>query len=369
MRLAAWASIASSMESGVSWSGSERNRAWINLGDGTFADVSAVAGFDQIEDGRVVLRTDWDGDGDEDLWLRSRNGPTLRYLENAAAGGSTVDVLKDPAVELSALSVTVKDKTGGTRKINLLQGPTTDGYLASSAPVGYSARLRDDEVVERFSYQWGNGAGSMAGSNLGRRFRVTAQRSIESMGAVERRKVALAEGALESGPLPQRVVLRTPLPLPVDRVAALRTDASTESAILLIATGAGDAPSDLDVDGMHVVDTSSQSESRHGDFLAAVCSAVFGPGTELNLPLAALIDGDGTLQVLYAGMPTSGVVAQDRGWFVTSPVKGAERTTVGTPGAGARWFHGAPRSYDTLIQELRRAGLDADANAYSGAPR
>ena len=62
--LGAWGEISRAMELGTSWSGNERNVAWVNMRDGSFADVSAVAGLDQIEDGRVALPCDWDRDGD-----------------------------------------------------------------------------------------------------------------------------------------------------------------------------------------------------------------------------------------------------------------------------------------------------------------
>ena len=39
----AWAAVSRLMDSGASWSGHERNCAYLNLGDGRFADVSAVA--------------------------------------------------------------------------------------------------------------------------------------------------------------------------------------------------------------------------------------------------------------------------------------------------------------------------------------
>ena len=60
---------------GVSFSGRERNRCFLNLGEARFADVSAAAGLDLIDDGRGIACVDWDHDGDLDLWLSSRTGP------------------------------------------------------------------------------------------------------------------------------------------------------------------------------------------------------------------------------------------------------------------------------------------------------
>lgn len=67
---------------GKSFSGRERNCCFLNLGDGKFADVSAVSGFDFPDDGRAVAMCDWDFDGDLDLWVANRSGPQLRFLQN-----------------------------------------------------------------------------------------------------------------------------------------------------------------------------------------------------------------------------------------------------------------------------------------------
>ncbi len=67
---------------GRSFSGHEQNCCFLNLGDGKFADVSANTGFDFPDDGRALAQTDWDGDGDLDLWIANRSGPQIRFLRN-----------------------------------------------------------------------------------------------------------------------------------------------------------------------------------------------------------------------------------------------------------------------------------------------
>lgn len=56
-------------EEGRSFSGNERDKLWLNGGDGTFADVSDLAGCDDPNDGRATIAADFDDDGDVDLFV------------------------------------------------------------------------------------------------------------------------------------------------------------------------------------------------------------------------------------------------------------------------------------------------------------
>jgi len=82
---AAWTAIFQLAHAGHSWNGNERNVLFLNLGDGQFADISAVSGIDFLDDGRSFAVFDFDGDGDADIILHSRSGPQLRLLRNDAA--------------------------------------------------------------------------------------------------------------------------------------------------------------------------------------------------------------------------------------------------------------------------------------------
>ena len=72
---------------GRSFSGNERNCCYLNTAtrsgaDGRFANVSGSSGLDYPDDGRAIAVTDWDQDGDLDLWTSNRNAPRLRFLRN-----------------------------------------------------------------------------------------------------------------------------------------------------------------------------------------------------------------------------------------------------------------------------------------------
>ena len=77
-----WQDLNSLVESGRSWSGNERNCCFLNLGNGGFANVSAVSGFDFSGDGRGLALTDWDRDGNLDIWITNRTAPRVQFLRN-----------------------------------------------------------------------------------------------------------------------------------------------------------------------------------------------------------------------------------------------------------------------------------------------
>ncbi|MGC6465178.1 MAG: ASPIC/UnbV domain-containing protein [Akkermansiaceae bacterium] len=71
------------IDSGSSFSGYERNCAFLNLGGGKqFATVSSITGFDFADDARAIGLCDWDRDGDIDAWVQNRTAPMLRFLRN-----------------------------------------------------------------------------------------------------------------------------------------------------------------------------------------------------------------------------------------------------------------------------------------------
>src|SRR6202040_579004 len=58
-----WSAINELIRADGTWSGYERNIFYANNGDGTFSDISGVAGLDFLEDGRAFALVDFDHDG------------------------------------------------------------------------------------------------------------------------------------------------------------------------------------------------------------------------------------------------------------------------------------------------------------------
>ena len=74
--------VLSMVRGGYSLFGGQRNRCYLSIGKLGFANFSSASGVDFLEDARAVATTDWDGDGDVDIVMTSRNGPRMRILLN-----------------------------------------------------------------------------------------------------------------------------------------------------------------------------------------------------------------------------------------------------------------------------------------------
>lgn len=80
-------------EQGLSFSGFERNKTWINAG-GRFVDVSDVSGADTPNDSRAALTADFDDDGDVDLFVHNLQRERHALYRNDALAPGTQGFLK-----------------------------------------------------------------------------------------------------------------------------------------------------------------------------------------------------------------------------------------------------------------------------------
>lgn len=125
------------LEEGRSYSGYERNTAFLHLGGETarFADVSGASGLDLMDDGRSIAVCDWDYDGREDFWITNRNAPRLRLQHNRSqTANSFVAVkLKGTTCNRDAIGARVELSVTASpsRRIRTLRAG--EGFLAQSS--------------------------------------------------------------------------------------------------------------------------------------------------------------------------------------------------------------------------------------------
>lgn len=146
------------MKRGRSWSGDERHCAFLNLGGGHFANVSALSGIDFAEDGRAICLGDWDHDGDVDFWISNRTAPQLRFMRNEGGSGNHFLGIRLRGAQGNSdgvgARVVVHLKGGGQPLAKTVRAG--DGYLAQSSKTLLFG-LGKAAVVERVEVRWPGG--------------------------------------------------------------------------------------------------------------------------------------------------------------------------------------------------------------------
>lgn len=135
----AWAALNLMIREGRGFSGHERNCTFLNLGNGQarFANVSSATTLDFDDDGRGLASVDWDRDGDLDLWVTNRTGPSVRYLRNDSPSGNPgiAFLLQGTTANRDAIGSRVELYLGQdatTRRIKTLRAG--QGHLSQSSP-------------------------------------------------------------------------------------------------------------------------------------------------------------------------------------------------------------------------------------------
>jgi thiol-disulfide isomerase/thioredoxin len=128
--------MAQIFKEGFSFSGFEKDKVWLNLGD-QYLDVADVSGADDEGDGRALCVADFDDDGDPDFFVHntSRERHMLyRNDVNAGARGITVQ-LKATKGQWEAFGAIVKAKSGERNTAQLLS--CGSGFASQNAPELY----------------------------------------------------------------------------------------------------------------------------------------------------------------------------------------------------------------------------------------
>ncbi len=125
-----WNALNELIRSDGTWSGYERNVFYANNGDGTFSDVSGAVGLDFVEDGRSFALADFDHDGRLEVFLKNRNGPQLRLLQNVMKElpPSIAFRLRGNKSNRDAIGAAITVETDSGRQTRMLQAGS--GFLS-----------------------------------------------------------------------------------------------------------------------------------------------------------------------------------------------------------------------------------------------
>ncbi|MEZ5329963.1 MAG: ASPIC/UnbV domain-containing protein [Verrucomicrobiales bacterium] len=218
---AAWNALNMLLSQGGSLSGRERNCVFLNCGneDVRFANASAVSGFDFPDDARGMALTDWDHDGDIDVWVNNRTSPRLRFLRNQKQ-------LEKDFISFRLIGTSSnRDGIGGRVEVRLSNSDQPlvssvragDGYLSQSSKwlhfgLGTSASIESVEI------NWPGGTKEQfTGAQVGGHFVVQQGKGIVSRWQRPGDEAIVLESSenppREGGSLAQ-VFLPRPVPLP-----------------------------------------------------------------------------------------------------------------------------------------------------------
>lgn len=117
---------------GRSFSGNERDKVFVNDGEGRFVDLSSLSGADSANDGRAVITFDADDDGDLDLFVHeTQRERHALYRNDVTDGGRGVKIrLAGRAPEAIGAVVTV---TAGGRTVSQVMTRGA-GFVTCQAP-------------------------------------------------------------------------------------------------------------------------------------------------------------------------------------------------------------------------------------------
>lgn len=204
---------------GRSWSGRERNTCFLNTHASQFADVSAASGLDLPDDARAICVTDWDHDGDQDLWVVNFSGPQVRLFKNESP--TTYNYL---AIQLEGRTgnrdaigarVEVELESDGQKLIRSLRAG--EGYRSQSSKVLHFG-LGTATQIKSLVVRWPGGKRESFGTpSVNKRYRCVEGEGKPVDQSVPARSIVLNSTPIEA-PAPDEswnrtsVAMRIPLP-------------------------------------------------------------------------------------------------------------------------------------------------------------
>lgn len=412
-----WLAINKLVNQGFSWSGHERNCAFLNTGGTAFADVSSVTGLDFDDDGRSLASVDWDFDGDLDFFITNRTGPRLRFLRSGLSAGDSDGGFLQLKLEGRSCN---RDAIGARVEV-LLEDPLAAPLVQTRrAGAGYQAQSSawmhfglGSASVQGVRVSWPDGKQEFFASvKAGGRYLL-----VQGSGqAVIWTAPTAPQKLTASSPLPPRarsaarVVLANLVPMPQIEVelsdgrsgslfgieARVRPPGSVQKPMLVQLWASWCAPcvgelgaftaaaeelqaAGLEVFALNIEPKAAREKAvkmlvRLGwphpmgfastntvEILDALQGSILRQDIRIPVPSSFLVDGNGNLVAFYLGSVTPDQVMQD---LELLPLDAAQRVAAAIPFPG-RWFSELPTQGPMhLDRAFRERGLPDTAREY-----
>jgi len=319
-----WNAINELIRADHTWSGFERNVFYVNNRDGTFSDVSGAIGLDFLEDGRAFALADFNQDGRQELFLKSRNAPQLRVMQNVMDG-------LPPAISVRlrghksnrdgiGASVTLESTVG--RQTKMLQAGS--GFLSQHSKelfFGLGAAAGPVKV----SIRWPSGLIQQL-DGVAPNHRVWVEEGVEAYRADAFRPAAPHAGSIQDDDhLPDRVETWLIVPVSAPDVRSL---SSLRGRPVLLTFSAKGFPT---IDGVQLLNVNINENSDDAAVYNILYRYLFDRHRDLSLPTSFLIDAHGEIVKVYQGEVNAQRVQHDA---ANIPHTAAELLAKALPFAG-----------------------------------
>ncbi len=126
----------------------------MNLGGGKFAEAATAYGLDSLRDGRGMVASDFDGDGDLDFVVNCHKAQP-QYFVNAAPQGHWLQVrLRGRASNRDGVGAILRARCGALRQMRVVSAG--DGYQSQSSRTQHFG-LAAASVVDELEVTWPSG--------------------------------------------------------------------------------------------------------------------------------------------------------------------------------------------------------------------
>jgi Flp pilus assembly protein TadD len=295
-----WNAINQFIREDCSWNGREPNVLYGRRA-GHYHDFSGVSGIDFADDSRAFAVTDFDGDGNLDLFLKSRLGPQVRALRNewGTRRRSLALRLTGTHSNRDAVGASVEVEHAGKRTVRFVQAGS--GYLSQHTKTLYFG-LGDNSLAERVTIRWPSGL-MQEFTDLEAGFLYYVGEGVNEL----RREPFTPRQPLPAGlPLPpdnrppfEETWLVVPVPLPENRRGP--------GFVLLTAGADAKLPAGMPSEVLNLSRESPDVASCYALF----CRYLFDYRADLSLPMLVLIDEHSLVHKVYPAVPTERHLLKD----------------------------------------------------------
>ncbi len=338
---------------GQSFSGRERHCVYLNTGGSRFANISAISGLDFPEDGRGMVATDWDFDGDPDLWISNRTAPRLRFLRNDTTAGNRFVAIRlsgnGTTSNRDAIGARLTLRVGGVPLLRTLKAG--EGFLSQSSR-WLNFGLGRKGAVESLVVRWPDGSEqTFTGIEPNQAYLIEQGEGVPAVFTPPGRRVELSPSVVTLPPSTQKMRLRLVARTPLPRLSYRDLDGRErwvrehlDKALLLNLWSISCVPCKAELDelnaaGAHVLALCVDGFGEEGstarrkvrefwanngyrfaagfaderliELLEVYHRAMFLDRSSLPIPTSFLIDTDGTVGAIYRGAVTVAELDED----------------------------------------------------------